>query len=244
MKDIVVFDIETTGLNKLTDHIVQFSAMKINKGKIIDDLNLYIQPEGNYTMSIQAYLKHHIKPSALLNAPKLVEVADQIIDFIGDNTLLGYNIVAFDIPFLDYHLRKIGKHIDFKNRRIYDSFLIENKVYSLNLEQTYKRYKGKTMEECGLKPHDSYSDIKATYSVFYGQLINHNELVKPENFICADGFIKIMDFLNKKDEICFAHGKYKNLPVSYIKQIDNDYIQWILDSNDFSDELKNIVRNI
>ena len=53
LMNIVVFDIETTGLDRTKHQIIQFAALKIDTetNKILDQLNLYIKPFGEYTIS-------------------------------------------------------------------------------------------------------------------------------------------------------------------------------------------------
>ena len=62
MKNIVIFDIETTGLDKTKDQIIQFASIKVNpqNHQIIDSKNIWIQPVGNYQMSLGAYFKHGV----------------------------------------------------------------------------------------------------------------------------------------------------------------------------------------
>ena len=64
---ITVFDLETTGVDKTKDQIIQIAALKIDTdtNKIIDELNQYIQPTGSYTISLAAYFKHNITPKFL-----------------------------------------------------------------------------------------------------------------------------------------------------------------------------------
>ena len=65
VKPLVVPDVETTGVDVEKDRIIQFAAIKIDRktGNIIDSINEYIRPDGPYTITIQAYTKHHIKYS-------------------------------------------------------------------------------------------------------------------------------------------------------------------------------------
>ena len=165
-KPLVIFDLETTGLSRVKDYIIQFAGIKVNRetNDVIDSLNLYIQPDGPYQISIQAYFKHKIKPDFLKDKPKFSEVAQQIVDFIGDCDLLTYNGNHFDIPFLNHKLLLSGYNVDFINtRNCYDSFIEEKRRNGNTLEETYHRYTKKTMEENGLSAHDAFSDVKATY---------------------------------------------------------------------------------
>ena len=142
IRPLVVPDIETTGLNKQTDHIIQFAAIKVDRqtGNIIDSINLYIKPSGPYTITIQAYLKHRIKPEFLEDKPTFVEVADQIRDFFEGCDILTYNGNSFDLPFIKSEYQRIGQDIDFLHFNKYDAFLEEKKRNSNMLEPTFERY--------------------------------------------------------------------------------------------------------
>ena len=120
MKNLVVFDLETTGVDKEKDHIIQFAALKIdcNTNKIIDEMNEYIRPEGNYSIEIAAYTKHHISPKMLQDKPTLRELADKIIEFFDDCDICTYNGNSFDIPFLCKEFERIGRKIDFIHRNL------------------------------------------------------------------------------------------------------------------------------
>lgn len=240
--NLVIFDIETTGLDKIKDQIIQFAALKINTDtqKILDSINLYIKPTGPYAISIGAFLKHHISPEFLNDKPYLKDVANDIINFIGDNPVLTYNGSSFDIPFLKHELNKYGFNIDFTNRDCYDAFLEEKRRNGINLENTYKRYKGKTMEESGLTAHDAFSDIKATYSVFVAQ--QKNEKYGPEKMYGEDHVIVDVDF-NGTYVPCLNIGKYRNVPLDYIAKHDQSYLKWcVSDKCNFMESSKEFIK--
>lgn len=242
MKNIVVFDIETTGLDRTKHFIIQFAGLKMNRetNQIIDELNLYIKPEGNYTIDIAAYFKHKITPDFLSDKPTIKEVGQQIVDFIGDCDVLTYNGNGFDIPFLISQLKINGFNIDFTNRGCYDAFLEEKRRNGIGLDNTYKRYKGKTMEESGLIAHDAFSDVKATYSVFVAQ--QKNKEYGPEVMYGEDSVIKIMEF-NGEEVPCMSIGKYRGVSLDYISKIDQGYLKWaISEKSNFINSTKEIIK--
>ena len=57
-----VFDLETTGLDRTKDQIIQFAGIKINTDthEILETIDEYIKPVGNYSIAIAAYFKHQI----------------------------------------------------------------------------------------------------------------------------------------------------------------------------------------
>lgn len=225
MKNIVAFDLETSGVDKLKDHIIQISMVKFNPEtyEIIETYDSYVKPIGTYMMSVPAYIKHKIRPEFLYDKPTIKDIADDIINFFEDCDVLTYNGTGFDIPFLNKELESVGKHIDFTNRKCYDSCLEERKRHPNNLDAVYERYMGATMENNGLEAHNSLSDVKATIDVFKKQ--NETEQVIPEKIYGDSGMIKNMIF-EDKEMPCFSFGKYRSLPLKMVERIDMNYIKW------------------
>ena len=239
---LVIFDLETTGLDRTKDQIIQFSGLKIDTSNhsILDSKNLYIQPIGEYSISIAAYTKHRITPDFLKDKPYLKDVAQEIVDFIGDNNILTYNGNGFDIPFLKTELNKYGYDIDFMKRQCWDAFLEEKRRNGINLENTYKRYKGKTMQEAGLTAHDAMSDIKATYAVFVAQ--QKNEYYDATKMYGEDNVISDMDF-EGQIKPCFNIGKYRNVSLEYVAKYDQKYLEWCAsDKSNFMDSTKKYIQ--
>lgn len=239
--NLVLFDLETTGLDKEKDQIIQFSAVKIDFDtlNVVDTLNLKICPDGDYQISIQAYLKHGIHPNDLKDCPHLIDVADNIIEFIGDCDVITYNGTMFDIPFLINSLKKVGKHIDFMNRKCYDVYAEEKRRNGMHLGDVFKRYTGKTMEEAGYQAHDALGDSLATLDIFKEQLNTGG--IAPESMLCEDNIIVQSNFQGK-EQPCFNVGKYKDLPLSYVASYDPSYLRWCVDKASFLDSTKNLIR--
>ena len=127
MNNLVIYDIETTGLDKNKDQIIQFAAIKVDrqKHKILDRKNIFIKPVGNYSISIQAFFKHGITPQFLEDKPYFKDVAQEIFDFFTGCDILTYNGCSFDNPFLVVEFEKVGIVWDPTNFVNYDSFLTE-----------------------------------------------------------------------------------------------------------------------
>ena len=220
----------------------KFAAIKYDRetGNMLDSMNLYIQPEGGYTITIQAYMKHKISPEFLKDKPYFFEVADDIIEFIKDCDILTYNGNTFDIAFLISEMKRVNRDIDFMKFDCYDAFLEEKRRNGINLENTYLRYKGKTMEEAGLTAHDAFSDIKATYAIFVAQ--QRKQKYGPEKMYGEDNAVADYDFGGKMVP-CMNIGKYRNVPLEYIAEHDQSYLQWcISDKCNFMPASKNFIK--
>lgn len=241
LRPLVVLDVETTGLTKEKDFIIQFAAIKVDRqtDAIIDSLDLYIKPSGPYTITIQAYVKHKIKPQDLEDKPTFAEVADKIRDFIEGCDILTYNGNNFDLPFVKIEFNRIGQDINFRTFDCYDSFQEEKRRNSHSLGTTFERYTGKTMEDAGLTAHNAFSDVKATYEIFKAQ--QQESPFGPEDNLTEDNVI-IMGTFNGVEQPVFNIGKYKELPVSYIATIDKGYLSWcVSDSATFAKSTKEYI---
>ena len=240
---ITIFDVETTGLDKQKDQIIQFAGLKIDTetNKIVEEINEYIQPTGSYTISLGAYYKHGLSPTFLADYPHMNDVAPKIYMFLhAEENILTYNGNGFDIPFVKNELAKYGYNVDFTTKHCYDAFLEEKRRNGISLEKTYERYKGKTMEEAGLTAHDAFSDIKATYTVFVAQ--QKKQEYGPENLYGEDGTIQDMMFLGEIRP-CFNYGKYRGIWLKQVAEIDQSYIKWCLsDKCNFLPSTKNFIK--
>jgi DNA polymerase-3 subunit alpha (Gram-positive type) len=101
-----VIDLETTGGNHETDQIIEIGMVKIQNLEITAEKDYLVNPERNIPDFIQRLTR--IKPSDVKDSPKISEVIDDILDFIGDSILVAHN-TSFDIPFLNSVLRREGK---------------------------------------------------------------------------------------------------------------------------------------
>jgi len=114
LTDYCVVDIETTGLSYLKNEIIEISALKVRANRIVDEFSFLIKPE-NY---INRYISKltGISNAMLKNAPSILEVLPQFLDFVQNDTILGHN-VKFDIGFLNANC---VKHLNktFENKSI------------------------------------------------------------------------------------------------------------------------------
>lgn len=106
-----VIDLETTGGNHETDRIIEIGMVKIRNLKMTEELSLLIDPEIRIPDFIQKLTS--IKQKDVKDQPKITEVIDKIVEFIGDDILVAHN-TSFDIPFINAVLRRL-KRKELKN---------------------------------------------------------------------------------------------------------------------------------
>lgn len=96
-ENYTVIDIETTGLSPAKNEIIQLSALKVRNNKIVDSFNSFVKPEGRINSFITSLTG--ITNDMVSNAPKINNVLNKYINFIGNDIIVGHN-VHFDINFV------------------------------------------------------------------------------------------------------------------------------------------------
>lgn len=109
--EYVVFDLETTGLSNRLDKIIEFGAVKVREGGIVDRMQMFINPKRQLPASITELT--HIQQADVDSALPIEKVFDKIRDFIGDSILVAHN-ATFDVGMLNAAARSLGKE-EFKN---------------------------------------------------------------------------------------------------------------------------------
>ncbi len=103
--EFVVFDVETTGLDKRKDKITEIGAVKIKDGKIIDSFSTLINPGIEIPAKITDLTG--ISNDMVKDAPLERDILPSFIDFIGDSVLVAHN-ASFDMAFLNNAARALN----------------------------------------------------------------------------------------------------------------------------------------
>ena len=89
-KDIVVFDVATTGLEVLQDEIIEFAALRIRDGKIQGSCHFLVLPEQEITSKVLSLTG--IKGEELDGASQLYEHSHEIQEFFEGAVLVGHRV--------------------------------------------------------------------------------------------------------------------------------------------------------
>ena len=105
----IVLDTETTGFDPATgDRIVEIGAVElINHLPTGRTFHVYINPER--AMPKEAFEVHGLGDDFLRDKPKFAEIAQDFIDFIGDDAKLVIHNAQFDMKFLNAELKTAGR---------------------------------------------------------------------------------------------------------------------------------------
>jgi len=241
-KPLCVFDLETTGLQITKDRIVQIAIIKILPDGSKKDLNLIVNPE--MVIPQEVIDIHGITNEHAAKAPTFKEIAPQIISFIGDSDLAGFNSNKFDIPVLAEEFLRVNAKFDLSQRAFIDVQNIFHKMEQRTLVAAYKFYCGKTLENA----HDAMYDTIATWEVLEKQIEQYelNTNVQALADLSRAGNHKILDMarriaLNENNEVVYNFGKHKGKTIENIAKTEPGYYGWMLEA-DFPLYTKSILR--
>lgn len=105
----IVFDTETTGFNaEEGERLVEIGAVElINHMPTGKTYHQYINPEKE--VPEDAYKVHGLSYEFLKDFPTFDKVADEWLEFVGDDSILVAHNAQFDINFVNYELKQLGK---------------------------------------------------------------------------------------------------------------------------------------
>lgn len=98
IEDYVVFDLETTGVSPYNDEVIEISAVKARKGKVVEEFSELVNPQR--TILFAASRVNNITDDMVSDAPFFDEVLRNFLEFVGENVLVGHNIQSFDMKFI------------------------------------------------------------------------------------------------------------------------------------------------
>ena len=106
MSDMVVYDLETTGINPRTAEIVEIAAHRLSA--IGDEIERYyrlVKPPGGHIPRAATRI-HGIEPETVRDAPGIELVLPEFLGFIQDRILIGHNVAKYDNPILARDLNR------------------------------------------------------------------------------------------------------------------------------------------
>lgn len=270
-KPLVVFDLETTGLDIVNDRIFQLSYIKVYPDGKEERENIYFNPQKPIPQEVIELTGTTNEDVA--DKPTFKALSKELEEKFSGCDFAGYNSNHFDVPMLSEEFYRAGINFDFSKCRLIDAQAIFHKMERRNLAAAYKFYCGRKMEE-DFAAHRADQDTEATYRVLQGELdmysaerqeekerqLENNmdalaEFSKTNDNVDFSGRIvwkemkdangKVMldaDGKPRKQEV-FNFGKYKGWPVVDALRRNPGYYNWIC-SSDFTSDTKQVLTRI
>lgn len=270
-KPLIIFDLESTGLDISKDRIIQISYIKVMPDGTESRHDHFVNP-GMPIPEVVIELTH-ITNEMVKDKPHFKQLAQTLANDFKGCDFAGYNSNGFDIPLLAEEFLRAGVAFDFSSCRLIDVCTIFKMMERRNLAAAYKFYCGRKMED-DFQAHLASEDTEATYRVLQAQLDMYapgkqeeEERQLPNDMDAINAFCnqrRNVDFAGRMiwDTVkgpdgkpllnpdgtermieVFNFGKYKGMPVVNVLHRDPGYFSWML-GGDFSLDTKQALTRI
>ena len=239
-RPLLFFDIESTGLSIPTDSIIELSFVKVFPGgesriktwkiKPWDYVNKCQKP-----INPEASKVNGVTDDMLTGCPRFFEVVDEVVDWLKDSDLAGFNSAKFDLPMLAEEIERVRKfvfpniNIDLHEPVMVDVQNIYHAMEPRNLKAAYRFYCGDGDFE---NAHTAEADTLATYEVLKAQLDHYDTLKNDVKALSAYAHKNLVDFsgmlvYNDKGEAVVNFGKHKGKTARQVFNTEPSYFAWI-----------------
>jgi DNA polymerase-3 subunit epsilon len=271
-KPLVIFDLETTGLDIVKARIIQISYIKVYPDGREERGNEIINPEEHIPPFITQLTG--LSDEDVKDKPTFKEIASKLASMFTGCDFGGFNSNGYDIPLLAEEFLRAGIDFDFSKSKMIDAMNIFRKMERRNLASAYKFYCGRKMED-DFEAHRADQDTEATYRVLMGELDKYAPGANPDEpeKVLENDMQFLHDFSKMNNNVDFAgriiwaevkdaagqtvlgedgkpkmietfnFGKYKGMPVMDVLIRDPGYYGWIL-GGDFTYNTKQVLTRI
>lgn len=137
----IIFDTETTGLDKNEDRVIEIGAVElVNRFTTGRTFHVYINPDGR-NVHPDAQRIHGISNADLAGKPRFAEIADEFCEFIEGAKLVAHN-AGFDTEFINAEFSRLGLPA-IGNDRVIDTLQLARRKHPMgpnSLDALCKRY--------------------------------------------------------------------------------------------------------
>lgn len=213
----VCIDCETTGLDTLSDRIIEVAVVKFTLEQVLDEFESLVDP----LMEIPATSIeiHNITQEMIQGKPKIEELLPEMIRMIGSHVIIGHG-VKFDVDMLVNAAERAGIPHTLHYNQLIDTLRLA-RLYgespTNSLEQLRKHF---NIEGDGA--HRAMSDVKVNIEVFKYLSKKFKSLSQLFDALSKPILLKTMPL-----------GKHKGRPM---KDIPLDYLIWA-SHKDFDQDL-------
>ncbi len=242
-RPLAVFDIESTGLNRKTDRIIDLAILRIHPGGAQDAHTFRVNPE--CPIPPESTTVHGITDEDVKDAPTFREVAPKVAEILDPCDFSGFNVLRYDTPLLLAEFERVGTPFSMETRRILDAQRIFHIKEPRDLSAALQFYCG----EEHLGAHGAMDDVLATVQVLEAQFERYDDL--PRNMEELDALCNPRDpswadeegkIKWQSNELVINFGQQQGQKLRDLVMNNPGYLQWIL-KKDFPDDTKDLVRD-
>lgn len=238
-ENIIVFDVESTGVDVTEDEIIQIAAIKLNKkGEVVDKFEKFLK---NKKPVKDSYYVHGFSDEMLQRIGEDKEkVLKEFVEYSKDSIIVGHN-VQYDINILCSELERsnLGKP---KFKTFYDTLDIYRRFYPGNIN--YKLENLSKVYDTKHKPsHDAIDDIIATGELLVRAINEKIKETSMERMALMSKHLKAFTAISKKLNELFKIAESKR-PYELVACVMNGFNIKSMYAGDENKEKLNRLRDL
>lgn len=238
-ENIIVFDVESTGVDVTEDEIIQIAAIKLNKkGEVVDKFEKFLK---NKKPVKDSYYVHGFSDEMLQRIGEDKEkVLKEFVEYSKDSIIVGHN-VQYDINILCSELERsnLGKP---KFKTFYDTLDIYRRFYPGNIN--YKLENLSKVYDTKHKPsHDAMDDIIATGELLVRAINEKIKETSMERMALMSKHLKAFTAISKKLNELFKIAESKR-PYELVACVMNGFNIKSMYAGDENKEKLNRLRDL
>lgn len=236
-KPLIIFDLETTGVDITHDRIVEIGFLLIKPDGTKELKSSLVNP--TIPIAPEATEVHGITNEMVKDKPTFAKLAIRLYDIFKDADLGGFNSNRFDVPILIEEFKRVGINFDVSGKRLLDAYYIFKEHEKRDLTSAYKFYCNKELEDA----HSAKADLMATYEILNSQINKYEDIENdidsvhqasnnPAKIDLAEKMV-----VDEKGVVLFNFGKHKGRSVIDVFKNEHGYYNWLMKS-DFTSDTK------
>lgn len=226
-RPLVIFDLETTGVDTYTARIVEIAAVKIGTdGSVLEKFETLVNP--GQDIPFKATSIHGISNEMVKSSPRFFEIVKQVSTLMEGCDVGGFNVISYDWPLLTAEVARSGQPFPIPG--------IGCLVDAIPIFRTHKLKAPHTLDAAWdfycpekVRPtaHRAMGDVRATYAVLRAQQQaddweSWEQYMEKIRGLYADSECRIL-----KENLTVAFGKWAGMPLARLKQVSYKDFNWI-----------------
>jgi len=242
-RPLAVLDIQSTGLKPDIARIVRLSVFRVDPDGTENVKSVIVNP--GVSIPASATQVHGISDDTVVDKPAFRAYARGLADHLEGCDLAGFGIERFGLPLLQAEFKRNGVDFILTGRSVVDAMTVFHRLEPRNFSSAYSRFVGgiySDSDDGAKRARDIFEILKGELRASSDVPLKPNEIAKWAKGLDDSAIDSEGKFIWSEDGVVQVNfGKHRGERLADVVTGDPDYLNWLSGSEDFSEEVRNIV---